>query len=92
MSRNKFTLSLVSKNETNDGSSSSRIDNTSNSLLEINTINNNDALVINTNDESKSENCNELQKVIDEAIKVLIGNCGDQNDELLNDEIFLVGD
>ena len=60
------------------------MDSTSNSLLGKNKINNHDALVINnTNDQSKSENCNELQKKIDEAIKVLIGDCGEQNDELL---------
>ena len=77
--RSKYIVSLVSKNETNDGSSSSRMDSTSNSLLGKNKINNHDALVINnTNDQSKSENCNELQKKIDEAIKVLIGDCGEQ--------------
>ncbi|XP_074036214.1 uncharacterized protein [Leptinotarsa decemlineata] len=92
MSRNKFMLSLVSKNETNDESSSSSIDDTSNPLLEINKLNNNDALVMNKNDESEPENCNELQKEIDEAIKVSFDNRGDQKDELLNDEIFLIGD
>ncbi|XP_074040093.1 uncharacterized protein [Leptinotarsa decemlineata] len=47
---------------------------------------------MNKNDESEPENCNELQKKIDEAIKVLFDNRGDQKDELLNDEIFLIGD
>lgn len=88
MKRNKFIVSLVSNlNQNNGGSSSSRIDSTStcSTILENNKIiTNNNALVINTINETEGENdCVELRKEMVEAMKVLMDDCGEQNDELL---------
>lgn len=46
------------------------IDNTSTSSLEINKI-------------TEHENCFELRTEIEEAVKILMDDCGEQNDELL---------
>ncbi|XP_030748944.1 uncharacterized protein LOC115877021 [Sitophilus oryzae] len=44
----------------------------------------NDALVTNTNNDKTDGDCVELQKEIEEALKVLMNDCGEQNEELLS--------
>lgn len=83
MERSKFMVSLVTNCNESNGASSSRTDSTSTSSLKINKINNDDALAENTN-KNENGNCIELPTEIEEAMKLLMDDCGDQNDELLS--------
>lgn len=86
MSRNKFMVTLATATNSNEtNGASSRTESISDSFLEIKANSNNDAPVINfnTNNEIENENCLDLQHEIDEAVKVLMDDCGKENHELL---------